>query len=197
MVEHEFYEPDSSYNQHVEQYWKKILETPKDENPVTDRTGEKHDVTTNPVFLASSFIGNVTRKLSVSRDKSFFIAVNPVEVCERELDPGENENDLKKHASEDEDSATTAKLTIDNVDYDLKDKKYRIREGLFQVEIPENALEGLEPAGRCKVAADGYYVKIKPLSPGTHTIKIVGEVDHPHKEERPWKQDVTYILDVN
>jgi hypothetical protein len=197
MVEHEFHEPDSSYNQHVEEYWKKILETPKDENPLTDRTGEKHDVTTNPVFLASSFIGNVTRKLAVSRDKSFFIAVNPVEVCEHELESGENENDLKKYASEEQDSATTAKLTIDNVDYDLKDKKYRIRQGLFEVEIQENTLEDLEPAGRCKVAADGYYVKIKPLNPGRHTIKIVGEVEHPHNDDKPWKQEVTYIIDVN
>jgi hypothetical protein len=197
MVEAEIDPPNSSYKGHVEKYWKKILGTPNDQNPATDLDGTRHDVTTNPVYLACSMIGTVTRNLpDISGDKSFFIPVNPVEVCERELDPGENENDLKKHAREDEDTATNVALTIDGKDYNLKDDRYRIRHGPFEVVIPPNPLEGLEPPGACKAAADGYYVMIKPLAPGPHTIRFVAGVKEPHKESEPWEQDVTYKFNV-
>jgi hypothetical protein len=205
MVEPEFHEPNSSYKQYVEKYWTKILETPNDQNPATDPDGSRHDVTTDPVYLACSMIGTVTRKLpDISGEQNIFIAVNPVEICERELRSGENEDDLHKHAKKDEDTASKAILEIDGKKYlqskeknNLLDDRYRIRNvGPFEVEIPDNPLEGLGYAGKCKVAADGYYVMIKPLAPGPHTIRYVAKVDGPHGESAPWEQDVTCTFNV-
>jgi hypothetical protein len=198
MVEAEFYPLKSSLKEHVEKYWKKILETPDDQNPATDPDGSRHDVTTNPVYLACSMIGTVTRNLpDISSDKSIFVPVNPVEICERELDPGENENDLKKYAEKDEDSATNVTLIIDDKKYNLKDIKHRIGHvGPFEVVIPEKPLDWLEPSGKCKAVADGFYVIINPLAPGPHTVRFQGRVDSPHKEPKPWEQDVTYKFNV-
>ncbi len=198
MVEAEFYPPKSSLKEHVVKYWKKILETPNDQNPATDPDGSRHDVTTNPVYLACSMIGTVTRNLpDISGDKSIFVPVNPVEICERELDADENENDLKEHAKKDEDSATNVSLIIDEKKYDLKDKGHRIGHvGPFDVMIPEKPLDWLDPPGKCKAVADGYYVIINPLAPGPHTIRFVAEVREPYKDPVPWQQDVTYKFNV-
>jgi len=200
---------ESSYTEHLEEYvqkyWTKIFETPKNENPATDPDGSRHDVNTNPVCLACDMTGKgkpVIRTLAnISADKSIFIPVNDVGVSERELDPGENVNHLKGHAKKDEDSATHVKLTIDGKVYDLKDlkdKQYRIGNpiGPFEVVIPDNPLDGLEPPGKAMAVADGYYVIIKPLAPGQHTIKIEAGVSKPHREKEPWAQDVTYIINV-
>lgn len=198
MVEAEFYPPKNSLKEHVQNYWRKILETPKDQNLTTDPDGSRHDVTADPVYLASSMIGPVTRNLpDISRDKSFFVAVNPVVVCDRELDPGEGEEHLKKYAQNDEDTATRVSLTIDDKNYDLKDMKHRTGHvGPFDIIIPDRSLAGLEPAGKGKAVADGYYVIINPLDPGPHTIRLQGGVDRPHKESQPWEQDVTYRFNV-
>lgn len=198
---------ESSFTEHLEEhvqiYWTKIFETPKDQNPATDPDGSRHDVTTNPVYCACDMIAKepVIRTLDISADKSIFIPVNDVGVSERELNPGENEKHLKGHAKKDEDSATDVKLTIDDKVYDLKDlkdKQYRIGDpiGPFEVVIPDNPLDGLEPPGKCLAVADGYYVIIKPLAPGPHTIKIEAGVSKPHKENEPWYEDVTYKLNV-
>jgi hypothetical protein len=200
MVGHEFHQPGSFFKEHVEEYWKKMLETPKDRNFATDRTGDNHDVNTNPVFLGDSLVGPVTRSLKVSGDKSFFIPINAIEVCERELEKGElekgeNESLLQKHVDDDQKSASIAKLTIDGTEYDVKDERYRIRNS-FEVDIPKNALDGLGDAGKCKAKSYGYYVMLKPLSPGKHIINIVAQVDDPYREEKPWKKDVTYEIDV-
>lgn len=198
MVEAEFYPPKSSLKEHIQKYWTKILETPNDQNPATDPDGSRHDVKTNPVYLASSMIGTVTRNLpDISSDKSIFVPVNPVEVCERELDPGETENDLKKYAEMDENSASNVALIIDGKNYNLKDVQHRIDQvGPFEVVIPEKPLHGLEPAGKCKVVADGFYVIINPLAPGPHTVRFQARVDSPYKEGESWEQDVTYKFNV-
>ena len=200
---------ESSYTEHLEEhvqeYWKNIFETPKDKNPAIDPDGSRHNVNTNPVCLACDMTGEgkpVIRTLAnISADKSIFIPVNDAGVSDRELDPGENVNDLKGHAKKDEDSATDVKLTIDGKVYDLKDlkdKQYRIGNpiGPFEVVIPDNPLDGLEPPGKAMAVADGYYLIIKPLAPGEHTIRIVAGVSKPHKENEPWKEDVTYKINV-
>lgn len=198
---------ESSYTEHLEEnvvkYWKLNYETPKDKNPTTDPDGSRHDVTTNPVCLHCDTIAKkpITRNLEISADKSIFIPVNDVGVSEPELYPGEDVKDLKKHAKKDEDSATHARLTIDNnkvLDLkDLKQKPNRLANpiGPFEVVIPDNPLDGLKP-GKYLAVADGYYVIIKPLAIGQHTIRIEAGVSTPHKGKEPWIEDITYKINV-
>ena len=82
--------------------------------------------------------------------------MNPVEVCERELGPDENEDSLERHAREDEDFCTKAILTIDGRVFDLKAEQYRIQHRTFEVVIPEKPLEGLEPPAKCKAVVDDF-----------------------------------------
>jgi len=189
--------------EHVQKYWTKLYQTPKDKNPALDPDGSNHDVDTDPVYCACDMTGKgepVTRTLNISADKSIFIPVNDVGVSDREH-PGEDANGLKKQAREDEDNATKVKLTIDHDDFDLQDfknKKFRIRNpiGPFEVVIPTDPIDGLEPPGPAMMVADGYYVIIKPLPPGDHTIRIEAGVSKQHKKSGPWYEDVTYKIHV-
>jgi hypothetical protein len=180
-------------------YWQGILGTPSNSNPSTDPDGSKHNVETNPVYLASTARGKSNRKLkAISSDKSIFIPVNPVVISEPEV-PNHSVQECNKYAKEDEDTASVANLTIDGAKYTLKDLQHcRVHTQAFDVNIPPNGVQNL-PHGKCKAVADGYYVIIKPLPVGSHTIRFEGKVENPaiESEREPhWDQDITYDFEV-
>ena len=181
----------------VIKYWQNILGTPINKNPATDPDGSRHDVSTTPVYFASHARGQVSRKLNdISAGKSIIVPINPVSIAQPHV-PSGSVDDCKKHAREDEDSASEASITIDDgVTFTLKElQRCRVHTQPFEVDVPENAIADTPP-GRWKAVADGYYVKIKPLPPGPHKINFKGKVDRPYKEDAPWFQDITYHFTV-
>jgi hypothetical protein len=199
MADFEF-EYDVADESEVIKYWQDILAKPIDNNPATDDDGSKHDVSTDPVYLASGAKGQVNRKLKdISAGKSIIIPVNPVLVAEPHV-PSGSVNDCKKYAKEDEDTASEATVTIDDgVICTLKDlQQCRVHTQPFDVDVPKNGIADT-PAGRWKAVADGYYIKLKPLPPGPHKINFKGTVDEPYGKEKvdaPWFQDITYNFSV-
>jgi len=192
MADFDFAEPPE---ENIITYWKGIFETPVDKNPATDPDGNRHNVDTDPVYLASNVRGPANRNLKdISRGKTIFVPINPVAIPQPEADPNHTVGDCIKYAKADQDSASIATLTIDGEQYDLIDKRCR-QTRPFDVNIPPNAIANLPP-GRCQAVADGRYVIIKPLPAGPHTINFKAKVDQPHKEDPPWEQDVTYHFTV-
>lgn len=173
--------------QHVIKYWKGILEASKDQNPIDDDDGSKHDLSTDLVYFIGNFGGTSNRRLTkpISSKQSIFVPVNPVVISEPEASP---ETDLEGIAEKDENSASISELEIDNVKHDVGDNKYRVDTERFNVNLP---------SGPCKAVADGYYVVIDPLPPGkNHKIAFTGKVEEPYKQSRPWHSKVTYTFDV-
>ena len=66
----------------------------------------------------------------------------------------------------------------------------RAKSHFFEVQLPENNVFG-EPAGSYRALADGFWVKLPPLSEGEHTIHWV--VSAPNSD---FSQDITYHLTV-
>jgi hypothetical protein len=76
----------------------------------------------------------------------------------------------------------------------------RAKSHFFEVQLPEGNVFG-EPAGSYRALADGFWVKLPPLSEGEHTIHW--EVSAPNVDTDPDKpgaegffQDITYHLTV-
>lgn len=180
----------------VIKYWQDILGKPVDKNPTTDTDGRNHDVTTNPVYLASNAkSGAANRTLrGISAGKTFIAAACPCVVAQPHV-AGGSVDDCKKRAEEDQDSTREATLTIDGTTINLKELGYRVKTRPFDIHVPKNAIHDTPP-GRWKAVADGYYAKITKLSQGPHTIKFKGEVEYPYNEEPPWNQDITYRFTV-
>ena len=177
------YDPGStpygmSYAEWNEAWWHWALSFPLDESPVTDETGDLAGLgQSGPVwFLAGSFGGSVERTVTIPKDKALLIPiVNLIGVFFPE--PGETpptEEEFRAQADFVIGFGVSHECTIDGVEIgDLGD--FRAQTGLFAVTVPEG---GLFPAGTYEPAiADGFYIMIKPLKPGSHTIHFAGTID--------------------
>lgn len=176
------YDPDStphgmSYAEWSEAWWHWALSFPLDESPVTDETGELAGLGQDgPVwFLAGTFGGSVERTVTIPKGKAlFFPIVNVIGVFMPE--PGEvppTEEELRELLDFLMGLGATFECTIDGEEIaGLED--FRAQTGVFAVTVPEG---GLFPAGTYEPSiADGFYLMIKPLKPGEHTIHFQGSL---------------------
>ena len=67
-------------------------------------------------------------------------------------------------------------------------KKHRILTAPFDITLPQDNIWGVK-AGPTRAAADGYWIFLKPLSVGNHTIHASGRGAH-------FQTEVTYELTV-
>jgi len=176
------YDPGStphgmSYVEWSQAWWEWALSFPLDESPVTDETGELAGLgQSGPVwFLAGTFGGAVERTVTIPKDKAlFFPIVNLIGVFIP--GPGEvppTEEKFRALADFVIESGVTFECTIDGVEIEgLND--FRTQTGLFAVTVAEG---GLFPGGTYEPAiSDGFYLMIKPLKPGSHTIHFAGTI---------------------
>jgi hypothetical protein len=81
---------------------------------------------------------------------------------------------LQKYAKDDQDKVTNLQATVDGVAIpDLK--KYRMQSPLFDVIIPEDNVMGVPP-GATQAVSDGFWILLRPLSPGKHEIDFTGSL---------------------
>src|SRR5262249_41628433 len=159
-------------------------------NPVTDRTGQfAGEGQSGPVwFLAGNFGGEVTRKCSVPAGKAIFFPV----VNQGQGAPADkaNEEFLRALAKAVMDTAHDLEVIVDGKP--LKDvMSYRVQSPLFTFNAPEKEADAVIPTGtgKQKTVVDGYWVMLKPLTPGEHVVRFKGKV----KRTR-FSLDVTYKL---
>ena len=83
------------------------------------------------------------------------------------------ESELRSYAKSDLDEATVYKASVDGLDLQNL-QNYRVQSNLFSFMIRPNDPAGV-PAGPTFGISDGYWVFLKPLSIGQHTIHFTGE----------------------
>jgi hypothetical protein len=81
------------------------------------------------------------------------------------------EPELRACAKADQDKVTTTMITVDGVQLN----PVRLQSPLFTVTLPENNDLGLKPQTSPAIS-DGYWVFLKPLPPGNHTIHASGSL---------------------
>jgi hypothetical protein len=100
------------------------------------------------------------------------------------------------------DAAFNLSVTVDGEPikkFSKLEEKFRVRSAVFEVTVPEG---GLIPAGIYSPAVDdGFYVMLKPLAVGAHTLHFTGSspgCDYAptgfHVD--PFSVDVTYHLTI-
>lgn len=167
------------------EWWQWALSIPVSENPLLDLTGEKCVVGQRGSvwFLAGNFGGGMTtRTCSLPEGKTiFFPVVNSVNIDVPNVCGQGPERvpvrELRSSAAEFIDGVTNLSVEVDNRPVR---NLHRVRSGVFEVALPEDnifddpcASLGGVPAGIFSPAVDeGYYVHLRPLEAGDHTLRV-------------------------
>ena len=174
---------DVTYGHWTVKWWQWALSTPKAISPIIDQSGEFASVN-QPAkdvwFLAGKF-GNEDRNLPnrfcrIPAGRSILFPVinceaNPLEYPELRTDEA-----LIEHIRSDED-------TIISKDCFVNGKRvpvYRVKSDplIFEVRIDEDNAANVKGGGTARASADGYWVFLKPLRYGEHTISFHGSCEN-------------------
>jgi len=168
----------STYAEWGATWWQWAISFPLDASPVTDPTGDLAALgQSGPVwFLAGTFGGSAERTVTIPHGKAlFFPIVNLIGVNIPEPgDPEPSEEEFREIMDFIIGSGFSLACTVDGVSLEsLED--YRAQTDVFAVDVPEG---GLVDAGFFEFAmADGFWLMLKPMSSGEHTIHITGSLD--------------------
>jgi len=183
---------NSSYGQWTANWWKWALSVPQDINPITDKTGKYCGLNQNgPVwFLTGTTGGSVVRECTIPAGKAILITPLNIECSYAEFPAMKTEKELRDCAKW---PGASVAVTIDGKDVpDLQ--KYQTQSPLFNATFPKNNIFGA-PGGPTHAVSGGWWLLLKPLSPGKHTIHASGNViDNPTTGTQSFATEVTYNL---
>ena len=156
-------------------WWQWFLSTPVEKHPAWDKTGENGCVNQddpNVWFLAGTTGGRADRIISIPEGRAVLFPVINVTTSYLENPHLKTEDDMisfvKSHMKE-----IAKKLaSIDGEDILISDD-FRVRTNVFEFTFPPNNIYGVD-SGPTKGVGDGYWVFLKPLSSGIHTIGTSG-----------------------
>ncbi len=196
-----------SYGDWSAAWWQWAVSIPFDANhPFNDQTGANCGAKQEngaAFFLAGTWVGPVERKnCTVPKGKPLFIPILNVECSTVEPAPfhGNDGQELRDCVGHPAFSVklSSLKVTVDGERVtDLK--QYRVQSPMFDfLNIPvDDILFTNETSGSS--VSDGYWVMLKPLSPGKHTIHFEGTTVGGVKDGTtldPFTQNVTYKLTI-
>jgi hypothetical protein len=165
------------YGEWTARWWQWLLSIPAATNPNLDTTGAHcAEAQTGQVwFLAGTFGGPaVTRSCTIPAGKDLLLSPRNALFGEGVGDctgPSDcNPTSLREMAAESVDNPTL-EVRVDHVAVKNLDQ-YRVTSPVFNVFFPPGAVFGLEPGTHGPVVSDGFWLLLKPLSQGPHTIQV-------------------------
>ncbi|HBP64057.1 MAG TPA: hypothetical protein DD730_07265 [Desulfosporosinus sp.] len=156
-------------------WWRWALSIPKDRNPGYDETGQKsnaNQVDPNVWFLVGTYGGSAERSFSIPAGKALLFPIINFTTSYAEEPALKTESELILRAKTDIDDITHKEASIDGLKLVQVDR-YRVSSQPFDMTLPENNVFGAK-AGPTRAVSDGYWIFLKPLSMGEHTIHAAG-----------------------
>jgi hypothetical protein len=165
-----------TYGEWTAKWWQWTISIPKDINPGGDTTGKDCALKqSGPVwFLAGTFGGAATRTCTIPAGKAIMLPLINAE-CDYLAKPNlKTEQQLLACAKSENEGITGLDATVDGVKTQSL-QNYRVQSPLFNFTYPTNNVNGA-PVGSTQGVSDGYWVLLKPLPVGSHTVHIAGSV---------------------
>ena len=175
-----------SYREWSARWWQWAYSVPASVNPLFDETGAKcgQGQSGKVWYLAGVFnaSGTASRECDVPEGKALLFPILNDEfdnkIC---IEPNSHFSvkTLRSQAKQALDSATNLTAQVDGVSIDPT--PFRTTSPTFNIKMPEGniaqELGCVEGAGTyAPVVGDGWYIMLKPLSHGVHTVSFSGEV---------------------
>ena len=196
---------DQSYGRWAAEWWQWALGAPASVNPVSDTTGENCDQrqVDDAWFLAGSFGSDpVERDCTVPAGKAlFFPLINNGSFAFLNDPPDQR---TEEHLREQAKCELPVELFVEIDGVEVKKPLSRFFTGesgsqspLFNVQLPPDNIFGLGPNVIPELvlspsAEEGYYLFLKPLSPGEHTLHWLAT----GCSDPASTQDITYNLTI-
>jgi hypothetical protein len=180
------------------QWWQYVLSIPATGNPLFDPDGSQCVLgQRGPVWFLVGWFGDgmATRACSIPEGTAlFFPVINVVDVNVTT----QTAKELRAETAPCLDAVTSLSVVVDGVPVQRLRQKYRVRSEVFSVTLPADNLFGTAaPAGTYSpVIDDGFYVMLKPLSVGPHTVQFAGASSGCPLIGGPFSAGATYNLTV-
>jgi hypothetical protein len=188
-----------SYNELVGAWTNWLVAEPIATNPAFDPDGRFCDrnQTGKVWFLASTFGGVVDRTCAVPAGKAIFLSLGGVFVSFSPEFPAAGDTCLqmatnveKVRCDVNDDVPTAPSISLEVIldgtpVEDLFAFRAPSQPGGFTLRVPDPSFLtdlGLAPGDRSPAVADGYFLLLKPLKPGTHTLNL--RMINPDQSER-------------
>lgn len=172
-----------TYGKWTVEWWRWVLAIPKSINPVTDMTGEYagiNEQVRNVIFLAGKLAeeeGSLPeRYCTISAKKSILFPVINCESNPLERPELKTYQDIIDHVRSDEDTIVSPVCRLDG--RRIPTERIRSDPLVFGVSMVKDNLFGVKGGGLTCASADGYWVFLKSLSEGEHTITFQGSCEN-------------------
>jgi hypothetical protein len=186
-----------SASQLAADWWQWAMSAPREESPIGDMTGAKCTYgQEGPVwFLAGGFgSSKIRRACSIPAGKTLFFPVINMVYWPRRGDAAYTCPQAKAAAALNNDTALDLFAEIDGVAVEGIAQYRFSSEECFDIYArvpPERGPYKAYPA-----ATDGYWLMVKPLSAGRHTLKFGGRYNRNSPSYGRMLQDIEYVLVV-
>jgi hypothetical protein len=189
-----------TYTDLIKEWCNWLYDTPRQSNASVDYKGinaNNEQKIDKVFFLSGTFGGHADRHSDIPEEKNLFFPIM-VSTCRvGEFAKIKTRSQLSSKVKSETNSVIQMTLTLDEEVYYHKDLlKYRAKNTWFDLGIHKDSVIGgsygksLIPGSKKKAAADGYWVGIKPLPKGDHTIHFFATA------KDGYTQDVTYFLHI-
>jgi hypothetical protein len=168
---------DVGYSEWTVRWWNWCLSQPKFTNPVNDRKRTDRNASNNQIypfvwFLAGTTDGYAERECIVPLIRAILCPIINFEISTAEEPDLNTDEALLFRAKDEIDKIENLNVIIDGTRLSNL-KKFRVQSGVFDVNLPQDNICGVKP-GKTRAAAEGYWIFLKPLPKGMHTIQFSG-----------------------
>jgi|SRR5215831_2608324 len=164
-----------SWEEWTAKWWQWFLTIPIIEHPAYDKTGEKAGINQfdpNVWFIAGTTGGKAERAIFIPPGKAILFPVINVTTSYSENPSLKTIADLELFVNDQMNDIARKEVIIDGEQI-LVSEMYRVKSPEFQFSFPPDNIYGVQ-AGQTTGVGEGYWIFLRVLSPGKHTIKTAG-----------------------
>jgi hypothetical protein len=165
-----------TYGQWTVKWWQWMASIPTCSNPAADENGKyasMNQTDQHVWFLAGTSGGKIAdRKCIVPAGRSILFPVINYEINSIEKPELKTDSELIRDAIEDEDDIINLEAIIDGQEIPI----FRVRSDppMFSLTLPADNLFSAPVGGATRATSDGYWVFLKPLDLGEHSLYFAG-----------------------
>jgi hypothetical protein len=185
-----------SYAEWSVKWWLWYLSLPVSENPAATPGADCGNGQSGKVWYL--FGGPPTVNCTVSAGTALFFPIVNAECSSLEAPPFYGATPAERSACAKAwiDHVTDLSATIDGAPVP-NPADFRVQTGDFPFSVPDDNVLGVQGPASGFASGDGYYLMLKPLPPGVHTIHITGTFRDPFDPSHPPLFALNTVINLN